>query len=53
MPDEQPTVFVIDDLAVREAISGARSVGLRAETFESAQDFLTKELHIAKGDQWT
>jgi FixJ family two-component response regulator len=44
MPDEQPIVFVIDDdVAVREAIKGAvRSVGLRAETFESPQDFLTK-----------
>ena len=44
MPDERPTVFVIDDdVAVRDAIRGTvRSVGLRAETFESPQDFLSK-----------
>jgi FixJ family two-component response regulator len=37
-----PTVFVIDDdELVRAAIHGMlKSVGLRAETFESAQDFL-------------
>src|SRR5882672_8786041 len=37
-----PTVFVIDDdELVRAAIQGMlKSVGLRAETFESAQDFL-------------
>jgi|SRR5271166_2333444 len=42
MTDDQPTVFVIDDDAsVREAIKGVvRSVGLRAETFASTQDFL-------------
>jgi FixJ family two-component response regulator len=41
-PNDQPTVVVIDDdLSVREAIKGTvRSVGLRAETFESPQDFL-------------
>jgi FixJ family two-component response regulator len=44
MTEDQPTVFVIDDDAsVREAIMGvAKSVGLRAETFESTQDFLLK-----------
>ena len=41
-PEDQPTVFVIDDdISVREAIKGTvRSVGLRAQTFESPQDFL-------------
>jgi FixJ family two-component response regulator len=40
-----PTVFVIDDDAdVRAAIrSFLKSVGLRAETFESAQEFLSHE----------
>jgi FixJ family two-component response regulator len=39
---EQATVFVVDDdMSVREAITGIlRSVGLRAETFESPQEFL-------------
>jgi FixJ family two-component response regulator len=39
---DQPTVFVIDDdPSVRDAIKGTvRSVGLRAETFESPQEFL-------------
>jgi FixJ family two-component response regulator len=42
MTEDQPTVFVIDDdVSVRDAIRGvARSVGLRAETFASTQDFL-------------
>jgi FixJ family two-component response regulator len=42
MIEDQPTVFVIDDdVSVRDAIQGmARSVGLRAETFASTQDFL-------------
>jgi len=37
-----PTVFVVDDdLSVREALSSLiRSIGLRVETFASAQDFL-------------
>ena len=41
-PAAAPTVFVIDDdELVRAAIQGMlKSVGLRAETFESAQDFL-------------
>ena len=44
MSEDQPAVFVIDDdLSVRDAIRGVvKSVGLRAETFESTQDFLRK-----------
>ena len=44
MTEDQPTVFVIDDDAsVRDAIQGVvRSVGLRAETFASTQDFMRK-----------
>jgi len=44
MSEDQPAVFVIDDdLSVREAIRGVvKSVGLRAETFESTEDFLRK-----------
>ena len=44
MTEDQPTVFVIDDDAsVRDAIKGVlKSVGLRAETFASTQDFLRK-----------
>jgi len=44
MTEDQPTVFVIDDdVSVRDAIKGVlRSVGLRAETFASTQDFLHK-----------
>ena len=40
--EDRPTVFVIDDdISVREAIKGTvKSVGLRAQTFESPQDFL-------------
>jgi FixJ family two-component response regulator len=42
----QPTVFVVDDNApVREAIKSlVESTGLRAETFESTQDFLRHQL---------
>jgi FixJ family two-component response regulator len=42
MNAEEPVVFVIDDnLAVRKAISGLiRSIGLRPESFASAQEFL-------------
>ena len=42
MNEERPTVFVLDDDAgVREAIEDLlASVGLRAELFGSAQDFL-------------
>lgn len=44
MAEDRPTVFVIDDdLSVRDAIGGVvKSVGLRAETFESTQDFLSR-----------
>jgi FixJ family two-component response regulator len=44
MAEDQATVFVVDDDAsIREAIKSlVRSVGLRAETFGSAQDFLRK-----------
>jgi FixJ family two-component response regulator len=44
MTEDQPTVFVVDDDAsVREAIRGVvKSVRLRAETFESPQDFLSR-----------
>ena len=44
MSEDQPAVLVIDDdLSVRDAIRGVvKSVGLRAETFESTEDFLRK-----------
>jgi len=44
MTEDQPTVFVIDDdVSVCEAVKGVvKSVGLRAETFASTQDFLRK-----------
>jgi FixJ family two-component response regulator len=44
MSDDRPTVYVIDDdVSVRDAIKGVlKSVGLRAETFESTQDFLKR-----------
>jgi FixJ family two-component response regulator len=43
--DGTPTVFVVDDDAdVREAIAGLlKSVGLRAETFGTAQEFLSRD----------
>jgi FixJ family two-component response regulator len=43
--DATPTVFVVDDDAdVREAIAGLlESVGLRAETFGTAQEFLKRD----------
>jgi FixJ family two-component response regulator len=43
--DATPTVFVVDDDAdVREAIAGLlKSVGLRAETFGTAQEFLNRD----------
>ena len=42
MTDADPIVFVVDDdLSVREALSSLiRSVGIRVETFASAQEFL-------------
>ena len=44
-PAGAPTVFVIDDDAgVRESIEGLlKSVGLRSETFGTAQEFLRRE----------
>jgi FixJ family two-component response regulator len=44
MTEDRPTIFVIDDdVSVRDAIKGVlKSVGLRAETFESTQDFLSR-----------
>jgi FixJ family two-component response regulator len=46
MNAEEPVVFVIDDnLAVRKAIIGLlRSIGLRFESFASAQEFLRAPL---------
>jgi FixJ family two-component response regulator len=43
MTDSSPAIFVVDDdLSVREAISNLlESVGLRAECFASAEDFLS------------
>ncbi len=45
-PQDRPTIFVVDDNAsVREAIKSlVESTGLRAETFESTQDFLRHKL---------
>ena len=42
MPTDNPIVYVVDDdLAVRQALSSViRSIGLRVETFASAQEFL-------------
>jgi FixJ family two-component response regulator len=44
-PEEVPTVFVIDDdAAVRAAIQGLlKSVGLRSESFGTAQEFLWRK----------
>lgn len=41
MPDDQPTVFVVDDdAAVRDAVSNLlESVGLRADVFGSTEEF--------------
>jgi len=43
--DDLPTVFVIDDdLSVRRSIQGLlKSVGLRSESFGSAQEFLARQ----------
>jgi len=51
MNEEQPLVFVVDDDAsVREAIADLlRSVGLPAESFASAQDFLESKPRDAPG----
>src|SRR4051794_17649931 len=44
MTEQRPTVFVVDDdVSVREAIKRMlESVGLRAKTFESTQEFLDR-----------
>jgi FixJ family two-component response regulator len=51
MIDEQPVVFIIDDDAsVRDAVVDLlRSVGLGAETFRSAQEFLASKRLDAPG----
>jgi FixJ family two-component response regulator len=45
MSDPEPIVFVVDDdPSIREALTSLlRSVGLRVETFESAQAFLLRQ----------
>src|SRR5258705_11350632 len=45
---DEPTVFVIDDdAAVRQSIEGLlKSVGLRSETFATAQEFLRSERSV-------
>ncbi len=44
MSQSGPSIYVVDDdVSVREAVGGlVRSVGLRAETFSSAREFLAK-----------
>lgn len=51
MTQEEPAVFVVDDdISIREALKNLfRSVGLKVETFETAQDFLSSERAIAPG----
>ncbi len=51
MKERPPVVFVVDDdVSVREAIAGLiQSVGLKVETFESAQDFLNSGRHDVPG----
>jgi RNA polymerase sigma factor (sigma-70 family) len=51
MKDEEPIVFVVDDDAsVRNGVEDLlRSVGLRVETFGSAQEFLKRERSEAPG----
>jgi FixJ family two-component response regulator len=46
VPTDDPIVYVVDDdLAVRQALSSViRSIGLRVETFASAQEFLARPL---------
>ncbi|MDR3417397.1 MAG: response regulator [Nevskia sp.] len=50
IPPGEPTVFVVDDdLSVRESLGNLlRSVGLKAELFHSAQEFLQRR-HSAAG----
>lgn len=51
MNERAPVVFVVDDdVSVREAIAGLiQSVGLKVETFESAQRFLSDARHEVSG----
>ena len=51
MTDEQPIVFIVDDDAsVRDAVADLlRSVGLRAESFKSAEEFLQAKRPDAPG----
>ncbi len=51
MNEETPVVFIVDDDAsVREALDDLlRSVGLRVESFESTQDFISKNRPDAPG----
>jgi FixJ family two-component response regulator len=51
MNERAPVVFVVDDdESVREAVASLiQSVGLKVETFESAQHFLTNARHEASG----
>ncbi len=49
MNDEQPTVFIVDDdVSVRDALKNLlRSVGLRVETFETAEAFIAADRSAA------
>lgn len=51
MSPENPTVYVVDDdISVREALKNLlRSVGLKVETFESADKFLSSKPATAPG----
>lgn len=51
MTQEEPAVFVVDDdISIREALKNLfRSVGLKVETFNTAQDFLSSERALAPG----
>ena len=51
MSQEHPTVFIVDDdISVREALKNLlRSVGLRVETFGTAQEFLSSQRSDAPG----
>ena len=51
MTQEEPAVFVVDDdISIREALKNLfRSVGLKVETFKTAQDFLSSERALAPG----
>ena len=51
MSDEQPAVFIVDDdISIREALKNLmRSVGLKVETFGTAQEFLSGRRADAPG----